>query len=47
VYDSLAEGYATKGDKKLAIDNYTKALNMVADPDQKKRITGAIARLKT
>ena len=46
VYDSLAEGYATKGDKKLAIDNYTKALNMVADPDQKKRITGAIAKLK-
>jgi tetratricopeptide (TPR) repeat protein len=46
VYDSLAEGYATKGDKKLAIDNYTKALNMVADPDQKKRITEAIAKLK-
>lgn len=47
VYDSLAEGHATKGDKKLAIDNYTKALNMVADPDQKKRITEAIAKLKT
>ncbi len=45
VYDSLAEGYATKGDKKLGIDNYTKALGM-APADQKKRITDAIAKLK-
>lgn len=44
-YDSLAEGYATKGDKKLAIDNYTKALSMAPEA-QKKRITDAIARLK-
>lgn len=45
VYDSLAEGYVTKGDKKLGIDNYTKALAM-APQDQKKRISDAIARLK-
>jgi len=44
-YDSLAEGYATKGDKKLAIDNYAKALNM-APESQKKRISDAIAKLK-
>ena len=47
VYDSLAEACATKGDKKLAIENYTKALGMVASPDQKKRIGDAIAKLKT
>ncbi|MGH9398914.1 MAG: DUF2911 domain-containing protein [Thermoanaerobaculia bacterium] len=46
VYDSLAEGYATRGDKKLATDNYTKALGMTADPAQKKRITEALAKLK-
>lgn len=44
-YDSLAEGYATKGDKKLAIDNYSKALGM-APESQKKRINDAIAKLK-
>lgn len=44
-YDSLAEGYATKGDKKLAVDNYTKALNMAPEA-QKKRIADAIAKLK-
>ena len=44
-YDSLAEGYATKGDKKLAIDNYAKALAMAPEP-QKKRISDAIAKLK-
>jgi hypothetical protein len=47
VYDSLAEAFATKGDKKLAIENYTKALGMVANPDHKKRIGDAIAKLKT
>jgi hypothetical protein len=45
-YDSLAEAYATKGDKKLAIENYSKALAMATDPDQKKRIQGAIAGLR-
>jgi predicted Zn-dependent protease len=47
VYDSLAEGYATKGDKKLAIESYTKALGMVADPAQKKRISQELVKLKT
>jgi tetratricopeptide (TPR) repeat protein len=45
VYDSLAEAYATKGDKKLATDNYSKALSM-APESQKKRITDALAKLK-
>jgi Protein of unknown function (DUF2911) len=44
-YDSLAEGYATKGDKKLAIDFYSKALAM-APENQKKRINEAIAKLR-
>ena len=44
VYDSLAEAYALKGDKKLAADNYNKALSM-APEDQKKRIKAAIAKL--
>ena len=46
VYDSLADAYASKGDKKLAIDNYTKALSITTDPAQKKRITDAIAKLR-
>jgi hypothetical protein len=45
VYDSLAEAWATKGDKKLAVENYTKALGM-APEDQKKRISGEIAKMK-
>jgi Tfp pilus assembly protein PilF len=45
VWDSLAEGYAAKGDKKLAIENYTKALGM-APEDQKKRIEGELEKLK-
>jgi tetratricopeptide (TPR) repeat protein len=44
VYDSLAEAYANKGDKKLAAENYNKALSM-APEDQKKRIRAAIAKL--
>jgi tetratricopeptide (TPR) repeat protein len=44
VYDSLAEAYANKGDKKLAAENYKKALSM-APEDQKKRIQAAIAKL--
>jgi tetratricopeptide (TPR) repeat protein len=47
VYDSLAEAYGARGDKKQAIDNYTKAFAMVTAPDQKKRIGEAIAKLKT
>lgn len=46
VYDSLAECQANKGDKKVAIENYTKALGMTADPIQKKRINDELAKLK-
>jgi tetratricopeptide (TPR) repeat protein len=45
VWDSLAEGLETKGDKAGAVENYRKALAM-APEDQKKRITETIARLK-
>lgn len=45
-YDSLAEAYARKGDRKLAIDNYSKALAMTQDPAQKQRIQGALTGLR-
>jgi tetratricopeptide (TPR) repeat protein len=45
VYDSLGEAYATKGDKKLSTENYTKALSM-APESQKKRIRDLLAKLK-
>ena len=45
VYDSLAEGLAAKGDKKQAIESYTRALQMAPEP-QRKRITDAINALK-
>ena len=45
-YDSLGEALAAKGDKKAAIDNYSKALSMTTDPVQKKRITDILATLK-
>ncbi len=45
VWDSLGEGYDRKGETKLAIENYTKALGM-APEDQKKRIEGVLRRLK-
>jgi tetratricopeptide (TPR) repeat protein len=45
VYDSLAEAYATKGDKKQATELYTKALTM-APESQKKRINEALAKLR-
>jgi len=44
VWDSLAEGYMNKGEKQLAIDNYTKALKM-APEDQHARINGALTQL--
>ena len=44
VWDSLAEAYMNKGDKKLAIQNYTKALGM-APENQKDRIKGTLAQL--
>ncbi len=45
-WDSLAECYGNMGNNKLAIANYEKALGMVGDPAQKRRIEGAIAALK-
>ena len=45
-WDSLAEGWATAGEKKKAVANYEKALSMTDDEDQKKRIRGEIAKLK-
>ena len=44
VWDSLAEAYLNKGDKKLAIQNYTKALDM-APESQQARIKGALEQL--
>src|SRR5690349_74912 len=45
-YDSLGEAYATKGDKKEAAANYTKALAMVQNDAQKKRIAGVLLGLR-
>ena len=45
-WDSLAEGWATAGDRKKAAANYEKALSMADDEDQKKRIRGELAKLK-
>lgn len=45
-YDSLAEAYATKGDKAQAIELYGKALSMVQDPDNKSRIEKALSKLR-
>jgi len=45
-YDSLGEAYAARGDKKLAIQNYSKALSMAPDETNKKRIEGILAKLK-
>jgi tetratricopeptide (TPR) repeat protein len=44
VWDSLAEGYMNKGETKLAIDNYTKALAM-APEGQHSRIKGVLKQL--
>ena len=45
-YDSLAEAYAKKGEKKRAIENYSKALAMTQDSAQKQRIQGTLAELR-
>jgi len=45
-YDSLAEAYGIKGEKRLAITNYEKAASMTGDPAQKSRIAAAIAALR-
>lgn len=44
-YDSLAEGYAKKGDKAKAKAMYAKARAMTEDETQRKRIDGALAAL--
>jgi tetratricopeptide (TPR) repeat protein len=45
-YDSLGEAYASKGDKKLAAASYAKALAMVHNDAQKKRIEGVLVGLR-
>jgi TolA-binding protein len=47
VYDSLGEALAATGDKKGAIENYTKALSLSNDAADKKRINGILAKLKS
>jgi tetratricopeptide (TPR) repeat protein len=46
VYDSLAEAQETKGDIKGAIKNYEKALSLVGDDVNRKRLTTTITRLR-
>jgi tetratricopeptide (TPR) repeat protein len=46
VYDSLGEGYAVKGEKKLAIEYYKKAFKMVKDETNKSRITNILKGLE-
>lgn len=46
VYDSLAEAYLNKGDKSAAVENYTRALSMVKDDANRKRITQTLDHLK-
>ena len=45
-YDSLAEAYGVKGDKKKSLEYYTKALAMTTADAQKTRISGIIEQLK-
>jgi tetratricopeptide (TPR) repeat protein len=45
-YDSLGEAYAVKGDKRKARELYGRALAMVRDPAQQRRISGILAGLK-
>jgi hypothetical protein len=45
-HDSLGEALALKGDKAGSIAMYEKALALVKDPVQKKRIEGTLQRLK-
>ena len=44
-YDSLAEGYAAKGETKLAVEYYQKAYDMVTDETNKTRITNILKGL--
>jgi hypothetical protein len=45
-YDSLGEALAQKGDKKRALEAYTRARRMTQDPVQQKRIDGILAGLQ-
>ncbi len=45
-HDSLAEAYLAKGDRKAAAESYGKALALVKDSDNKKRIEQTLIRLK-
>ena len=45
-YDSLGEAYGVKGDRKKALDNYTKAMNLTTVDIQKTRIAATIEQLK-
>jgi TolA-binding protein len=44
-YDSLGEALARKGDKRQAIEAYTRARQMTQDPNQRKRIDGVLQTL--
>jgi tetratricopeptide (TPR) repeat protein len=44
-YDSLGEALAKKGDKKRAVEAYTRARRMTTDPNQHRRIDGILATL--
>lgn len=46
VYDSLAEALVQSGDKKGGLENYSKALKMVKDDANKKRIEEVLKKLK-
>jgi tetratricopeptide (TPR) repeat protein len=46
VYDSLAEAYAMIGDSEGAIDQYGRALWLVRDPEQKRRIRELLLDLR-
>lgn len=45
-YDSLGEAYAANRQTKLAIENYSRALAMVQDDAQRRRIEGILAQLR-
>jgi tetratricopeptide (TPR) repeat protein len=45
-YDSLAEAYAKKGDRRRAVEQYTKARQLTKDPTQQRRIDGILAGLR-